>query len=166
MFVEADPLFVVPDADASRFFDTSYDTTLAQMIRHVVQVEGPILDAVLARRIARAHGWQRTGGRIQERVSEVAQRHHAETREDVGVFFWSGPRGTGAAVAWRRAGDEATRPVDEICMEELCALARRAVQMGHRDEALLIAMARELGLAKLRAASRARLERAVALLGA
>jgi very-short-patch-repair endonuclease len=166
VFVEADPLSAVPDADAARFFDSSYDTTLALMIRHVVQVEGPILDAVLARRIARAHGWQRTGGRIQERVCDIAQRQHSETREDVGVFFWFGPSGPGAVLQWRRAADDAGRPVDEICMEELCALARCFRQRGHRDEVLLVAMARELGLAKLRTASRVRLERAVALLDA
>ena len=96
----------------------------------------------------------------------MALQQHSETREDVGAFFWFGPSGQGAVLQWRRAADDAGRPVDEICMEELCALARCSRQRGHVDDALLVAMARELGLAKLRAASRARLERAVALLDA
>lgn len=71
--LEADPLAVAAGAaSADRFFEQGYDEVLRRMIEHVVQVEGPVLDAVLARRIARAHGWQRTGARIQERVGQLA----------------------------------------------------------------------------------------------
>lgn len=61
VFVESDPASVVDAVKADAFFDSGYDTVLLAMIAHVVEVEGPVLDTVLARRIARAHGWQRTG---------------------------------------------------------------------------------------------------------
>jgi hypothetical protein len=42
---------------------------------------------VLARRIARAHGFQRTGKRIQDRVEQLAAEF-ATTQEDVNNFYW------------------------------------------------------------------------------
>ena len=59
-------------AVAERFYEASYVPILIAMIEQVVGTEGPILDAVLARRISRAHQWQRTGSRIQERVEAIA----------------------------------------------------------------------------------------------
>src|SRR3546814_17632021 len=58
------------------------------MIAHVVDHEGPVLDALLARRIARAHGWLRTGGRIRERVFQIARARYRTTDEEVGTFYW------------------------------------------------------------------------------
>lgn len=64
---------VPPGAIApERFYELDYDEVLQAMVACVVQQEGPVLDAVLARRIARAHGFQRTGNRIQERVERIA----------------------------------------------------------------------------------------------
>ncbi|EGQ63516.1 hypothetical protein GGI1_19914, partial [Acidithiobacillus sp. GGI-221] len=49
-FAETDPLSVVDGVDVDAFFNTAYDPILASMIAHVVEIEGPVLDAVLARR--------------------------------------------------------------------------------------------------------------------
>ena len=80
-FAEADPLEAVSEAqiDAALFFDAGYEGVLVAMVRHVVEVEGPILDTVLARRIARAHGFARTSARIQERVEQRAAGEFAST---------------------------------------------------------------------------------------
>ena len=87
-FIESDPASVVEGISADEFFSQSYDKVLLPMISHVVEVEGPVLDAMLARRIARAHGWQRTGARILERVVELAAAAHRSTSEEGGTFFW------------------------------------------------------------------------------
>ena len=58
-----------PDPD--RFFETRYLPTLRGIIEAIVREKGPISIAVLAREIARAHGWQRTGKRILERVRKA-----------------------------------------------------------------------------------------------
>ena len=131
------------------------------MIAHVVEIEGPVLDAVLSRRIARAHGWQRTGVRIRERVEILATKSHRMTEEDVGTFYWPNGRGPEAPIAFRRAADATARAVDEICMQELVALARDVLDIGKVGEAAIVAMARELGLHSLRTASRGRFEQAV-----
>ena len=148
--------------NADAFFDRSYDAVLITMIAHVVDVEGPVLNTVLARRIARAHGWQRTGARIQERVERLASTAHQTTDEDVGTFYWATPRGPKLPIAFRRASDEASRSVDEICMPELVDLARQITAKCTDIEDAIVVMARELGLQRLRSASRGRFEVAVA----
>lgn len=160
-FVEADPLSVAAGAaSADAFFDRSYDPVLREMVEHVVEVEGPVLDAVLARRIARAHGWQRTGARILERVSQIALAVCDATDEDVGTFYWTKGR-TQADVSFRVARDETSRTLDEICLRELVALAKAVQVSAAPGESHLSCMARELGLSKIRAATRLRLEKAI-----
>ncbi len=160
-YVEANPLSVVDRVEADAFFDTSYDSTLARMIAHVIEVEGPVLDSVLARRIARAHGWQRTGSRIQERVEALATKSHRATQEDVGIFYWAMNRGPEVPCVFRRTNPDITRTADEICMLELVALARSVVATGKTGDAGVAAMAHELGLQRVRAAGRGRCEAAL-----
>lgn len=149
---------------AEQFYESVYDPVLKPMIEWVVQHEGPVLDAVLARRIARAHGFQRTGSRIQERVEHIARQCVGSTEEAAGTFYWPDGVTPGANVAFRWPFDEdSTRGVDEICEQELLSLAHWVVGSGKSGEEALIVMARELGLMKLRAASRGRLEAALEL---
>ncbi|QXP91948.1 DUF3320 domain-containing protein [Methylococcus capsulatus] len=161
VFVEADPAAAVDRVDPEAFYDASYESILARMIAHVIEVEGPVLDTVLARRIARTHGWQRTGSRIQERVDAVAAKVHRITQEDIGTFYWPADKSPEIPFAFRRAADESARTVDEICMPELVALAREVMAGGKVGDEVLLNMARELGLQRLRAASRGRLEKAM-----
>lgn len=147
------------DVSANAFHDPSYDSVLSAMVQWVIEHEGPIQDAVLARRIARAHGFQRTGARIQDRVEQIAHKLCRSTEETGTTFYW--PRGVplGAHVTFRWAADEeSVRSVEEICQEELLFLARQLLDKGARGETALVAMAREMGLQKLRATTRARLE--------
>ncbi|MNQ45113.1 ATP-dependent RecD-like DNA helicase [compost metagenome] len=157
---ECDPASSVQGVDPDAFFESSYSGVLSALIAYVINEEGPILDVILARRIARAHGWVRTGSKIRERVSLMAQSTHRKTSEDVGEFYWPSHLTDSSAVVCRRPGDEASiRPIDEVCGDELAALARELRAKGKAGEALLHAMARELGLQKLTASSRLRLEK-------
>lgn len=144
---------------SEQFYESVYDTVLKPMIEWVVQHEGPVLDAVLARRIARAHGFQRTGNRIQERVEQIAKQRFGNTEESAGTFYWPDGMTPGAEVSFRWLADEdSARGVEEICEQELLSLARWVLSTGKSSEEALIVMAREIGLMKLRAASRGRLE--------
>jgi len=148
---------------AEQFYESVYDPVLKPMIEWVVQHEGPVLDAVLARRIARAHGFQRTGSRIQERVEQIAKQRFGNTEESAGTFYWPDGMTPDAEVSFRWPADEdSARGVEEICEQELRSLARRVISSGKSGEEALIAMAREIGLMKLRAASRGRLEAVLA----
>ncbi|MEB0222977.1 DUF3320 domain-containing protein [Pseudomonas sp. 10S4] len=158
---ESDPASTVLGVDPDAFFEASYSGVLSAFIEHVISEEGPILDVILARRIARAHGWVRTGSKIRERVSVMAQNAHRMTIDSVGDFYWPNHLSDSSTVVCRRPGDESSiRPVDEICGEELAALVWELRAKGKEGETLLHAMARELGLQKLTASSRLRLEKA------
>ncbi len=160
-FVEADPSAAVDSLNSDAFFEARYDNNLRKMIEHVVSIEGPVLDSVLARRIARVHGWQRTGARIQERVSGVARSFLTSTDEDVGTFFWAQGRGPEIAIVFR-SGSEDGRTVDEICMAELRSLAEKVSAKGKTGDSAVLAMAHELGLQRVKAVTRARFEKALA----
>jgi very-short-patch-repair endonuclease len=148
------------EVNADAFFDASYDVQLRAMVEQIVGRDGPIRDTVLARKIARVHGWQRTGARIQERVSAIAFSCLKHTEEDVGVFFWANDRGLEAAIVF--SGDsEAGRNVDEICMAELVSLAKLVVAEGKGGDGAVVAMAKRLGMHHVRAASRGRFESAL-----
>ncbi|CAK0749092.1 AAA domain-containing protein [Azospirillaceae bacterium] len=160
-FREANPreaIEIAPNPEA--FFDRTYDARLLAMIDHVVTVEGPVHEDVLARRISRAHGWARTGGRIRDRILSLALRRFPTTEENIGLFLW--PAGVDTAIysAFRRASGDEARPIDEIAMPELIALAREVCASGLTGETAISAMAREAGLSKLRATGRSRLEHA------
>ena len=160
-FRASQPADAVPPGaiSADLFHETSYDTVLQPMVEWVVQHEGPVLDAVLARRIARAHGFQRTGSRIQERVEQIARRLFKTTEEADGTFYWPREVEPCREITFRwPTNDDSTRAVEEICEAELLSLARLVLQRGQSGQDTLIAMARELGLQRLRESSRARLE--------
>jgi very-short-patch-repair endonuclease len=147
---------------ADAFFLSSYDDQLRRMVQQIVGADGPVRDTVLARRIARAHGWQRTGTRIQERVSMVAHSCLKATEEDVGVFFWTNDRGSEAPIQFNCESD-ASRNIDEICMAELVSLAKLVITDGKAGYGAVVAMAKRLGMHQVRAASRGRLEKALEL---
>jgi very-short-patch-repair endonuclease len=158
-FTEVDLGLTEHVADAESFFEATYDSRLLAMIGHVVNAEGPVRDEVLARRIARAHGWSRTGARILDRVVRLATQHFHSVEEDVGLFLWPKDQ-SGKQVEFRRPAVGTARAVDEIALAELVALANEMKQRGHDQESAMTAMAKEIGLLKLRTASRERLERA------
>lgn len=160
-YVECDPTSVLEARNPEAFFDRAYDAQLQAMVAFVIAEEGPILDLAMARRISRAHGWQRTGSRIQERVEELARRLYKTTEEEVGTFYWPEGLPPGSAVTFRSPGPDAQRSMDEVCMEELIALAESVVSAAATDEENLVLMARELGISRLRASSRGRLEEAL-----
>lgn len=148
------------EVNTDAFFDASYDAQLRAMVEQIVELEGPLRDTVLARKIARAHGWQRTGARIQERVSAIALSCLKHTEEDVGVFFWPNDRGPEAAIIFSGESD-AGRNVDEISMAELVSLANLVLAEGKSGEGAVAAMAKRLGMHHVRAASRGRFESAL-----
>lgn len=151
-------------SDPDAFYEVSYNSTLLAMIRAVVEAEGPVRDDVVCRRIARAHGWTRTGGRITARVLKLVPKVCQGIKDGENQFFWPASIQPGTWPVFRRPAGEEARPIDEISMAELEALAREVLADAAEGEEALIGMARIAGLTRLKAASRARL--AVALTNA
>ena len=140
--------------DPSRFYDEEYERRLKAMIDHIVDIEGPIHEDILSRRIARHHDFQRAGRQIRNLVLRLAKNRRGRTNEDVGLFFWRKGTVKNRLVPARYANrDEEMRKPEHICAEEL----------QHIDETLdlngdVVELARALGIARLSRAARERLE--------
>jgi len=163
VYRETDPAQAVEGVSPDQFFDSAYTPILQNMISHVVNEEGPVLDSVLARRIARAHGWVRTGARIRDRVDQVARAHFStHDEEQLGTFFWPTHLPPEATPSFRRPGDDdSMRSLAEICLQELAALVSEMQAKGHEADVLIQAVAREAGVSKLAHAGRLRIEKAI-----
>jgi len=157
VFVEVNLAMTDHVAVPDLFFDGSYDKRLLGMITTVVEVEGPVRDEVLARRIARAHGWGRTGTRILNRVVELTVKHFEIKSESVGRFIWPERLTEKSAITFRSPAAGTVRPVDEVSLAELKVLANRFRDQGHDAEDAVIGMSRELGLLRAGATIRERL---------
>lgn len=147
--------------DASRFYEDDYKETLRTIVLAEVVKWGPIRVDRLAQRIARLHGFQRTGREIQERVSASIAKGCRQTKEDCGAFVWPPSVDPSTWNAFRHSVGHEARDPSEIPMEELVTLARNCLSI-HRDEdAALMAMRDACGLQKLREVSRERFLEAI-----
>jgi len=145
-------------ADPDRFFEFAYRDTLRGMVVAVIETEGPLRTDILCQRIARAHGWLRTGGRIRERI-DMHLREFDRTHESSGEFIWK--PGTVADVrSYRWAlSDEARRAIPDIPLAELAGVIRdNPGLLDEPDPAR--ALAQLLGVERLAAGSRVRLDEA------
>jgi very-short-patch-repair endonuclease len=152
-----DPAEATAAIDPAKFYDSDYNGILLDMIAYVIAAEGPIHETVLVQRLTRAHRFQRAGRRIRDRVRQLAAHHFDHHEEDVGTFFW--PRCISAA-DWHQFRPPHTsrdyRGVEIICVPELLALARDLRTQGLSD--IPTAMARQIGMSRLTASARKRLE--------
>jgi hypothetical protein len=90
------------------------------MAADVISREGPIMESVLVQRIARAHGFQRSGPRIQEIIQSVVEEKFRQSREGDRTIYW--PEGADSAGFWplRGPGQE-PRSVADIPLAELAS---------------------------------------------
>ncbi len=147
------------NADPEQFFAFTYRTVLRAMVEAVVTAEAPLRADVLAQRIARAHGWARTGGRIRERI-DLHLGDLDVTHETSGAFLWK--KGSVCEVlAYRQPADEsARRSIGDIPLAEIAhVVLENDGLLAMPDPAR--ELARILGLERLAAASRSRLDDAI-----
>ena len=158
------PMFRITDlsgfrADADQFYEFRYRQTLRDMVAAVMAAEAPIREDMLAKRIARAHGWLRTGSRIRDQIA-LHLRDLDATDEQTGRFLW--PKGSiNDSIAYRQpAGDDDRRPVAEISIAELVGCVEANPDLLDESDPAL-SFARLIGLDRLAQASRERLEEAL-----
>jgi very-short-patch-repair endonuclease len=146
-------------ADPDQFFEFGYRATLHGMVDAVMEAEAPLRADVLAQRIARAHGWLRTGARIRERI-DLHLRDLPRTEESSGPFLWR-PGTIEPIYPYRAPVDVAARrAIQDTPLAELASIAvSEPALLEEIDPAL--ALARLLGVERLAATSRARLDEAL-----
>ena len=147
-------------ADPEQFFEFGYRNILRTMVEAVVETESPLRADVLAQRIARAHGWLRTGGRIRERI-DLHLRGLDITAESSGEFVWKA--GTQREIlAYRQpANAEARRSIADIPLAELTSIVLENSDVLEEPDPAR-AVAQLLGVERLAVASRTRLDEALA----
>jgi very-short-patch-repair endonuclease len=140
------------------FHDASYDSMLENCIREVLEQEAPILDKVLVDRIARAHGFKRSGRLICERVLDLAERHYhfqPDPEPEHGHFVWLSADDPARWNIYRvPEREEDIRFIEELAPEEIIA----AAQSIQSDDAM-IDIARTFGIRRLSASANGRLRR-------
>ena len=146
--------------DPANLYDEAYAQTLRKLVSHIISVEGPIYDDVLAVRIARAHGKDRTGTIIRNLALEAVEDRFPRTREDDRVLFWPEGAAPDALVPFRKSVD-GLRSHSDIPFAELASIAAPDIRAGLSDELILQRMTDTFGLARLRQATRARFLAAV-----
>ncbi|PKP91093.1 MAG: DNA helicase, partial [Alphaproteobacteria bacterium HGW-Alphaproteobacteria-16] len=147
-----------PEPD--RFHDFAYRDTLRAMVVAVIDGEAPLRTDILCQRIARAHGWLRTGGKIRERI-DLHLGDFDRTEESSGEFIWRS--GAVAEVRPYRApaNDDSRRAIPDIPLAELAAVVQANPDLLKEPDPAR-ELARLLGVERLAAGSRARLDEAIA----
>jgi very-short-patch-repair endonuclease len=147
-------------ADPDRFFEFTYRPTLQAMVDAVMDAEAPVRDDVLAQRVARVHGWLRTGARIREQIT-LHLRTLARTEESTGTFLWK-PGTVATRVPFRRPrGAEHRRGLGEISIAELADFVISHPDVLDEEDPPLV-YARLMQVERLAAPSRERLLEAIA----
>lgn len=145
--------------DPAQFYELSYRGTLQAMVDSVIEQEGPLREDVLAQRIARAHGWLRTGNKIRERI-EWHLQDIERTTESGGNFIWK--KGTIVDLLDYRPpfNLNARRAIADIPIAELASVVLANKDLLNQSDPALD-LARLLGVERLAAVSRFRLDEAI-----
>jgi very-short-patch-repair endonuclease len=147
-------------ADPSQFFEDGYEATLRNMIEAVVEIESPLRTDILAQRLSRAHGWLRTGERIRERI-DLHLHGLDTTKESSGEFVWKKGSVSDIVPYRQPAQEDGRRSIADIPLAELASVVLD--NPGLLDEPDPARdLARHLGIERLAAVSRSRLDEAIA----
>jgi hypothetical protein len=158
-YAKAEPS-TVEAPDRERFYDVSYRTNLRKMIDHVVEIEGPIYLDVLIDRIARAHGFQRSGENVQRVIrSALGRGRFPATRDGGREIIWPQAASPGAKSPYRQAGG---REHGDVPLPELASLPDFLRTRGlEENEDLIRGMQEHFGLGRLATSTRQRFEEAI-----
>ena len=155
----------LPSGDPGQFYEFRSAATLTQHLALAVASEGPVLEMVLFRRVARAWGLERTGSRIVERLRNLIPRDVQRTAEGGNTFYWPKDVQPTTWADWRVCdhNEASRRHTDDVCPEELSGLALYVLKQAGASPRADIARAvcRLLGMARTPAESEASVGAAV-----
>jgi hypothetical protein len=126
-----------PDA----FYEFRTGQLLTEQMAQVIDGEGPVSEALLFRKVARAWGLERTGSRIVERLKALAPASASKSYEDSRTFYWPKSVPHTSFSHFRIADNTASskRHIDEVCLEEISAIVLQVLQQAgsapHQDVA-------------------------------
>ncbi len=143
-------------------YENEYGPVLRRLVAHIIAVEGPIYGDILAVRIARAHGKERTGNTIQKLVLESVDNCFPHTREENRDLFW--PEGSRTDIAFPyRSAVEGVRSHSDTPLAELASIASPFLRVQLSEEEIIQKMTEHFHLERLRQATRKRFEAALVI---
>ncbi|CAN5480190.1 DUF4011 domain-containing protein [soil metagenome] len=112
------------------FHGASAAEELIAHLVHVIDAEGPLTETALFRKVAHAWGIERMGARVSERLRTLTPERFVRTIEEEAIFYWPAQSDTASWEQFRiaDASEPSRRHVDEVCLEELAALAHHVLQ--------------------------------------
>jgi very-short-patch-repair endonuclease len=146
--------------DAHGFYEIGYQPVLRQMVEFVVEKEGPIFSDLVITRIARAHGFARSGGRIRETVSAAIDSDFARSHQGQQALLWPKKMEPANSIDFRPASLE-IRALNDIPDVELIGLAKAISRDCQDREATLLEMASTIGIGRITDGIRLRLNNAI-----
>lgn len=147
------------------FYDYRHALQQTAQLKQVIEGEGPISDATLFRKVARAWGLERTGSRIVERLKSLTPTATPQTTDGATTFYW--PQEVDPTkLEFCRVADESEaskRKIDEVCPEEISALVLQVLHQSgsspQQDVARIVC--RLVGMARTPADAEARVLKAI-----
>lgn len=135
--------------DPSRFYDAEYQSILKSMAAAMIDAEGPITFKRLSDRIARAHGFQRTGKQISSTVWRACSRLRLfSSTPDGHKVFWSEGSTPEARVTFRGLlVEREVREWREVPFPEKLGLVEKVLSRGKSDIAREVA--EEIGTTRI-----------------
>jgi very-short-patch-repair endonuclease len=128
LVLAASPPAYTPVRLSSRNSDVFYEfrsnSALTEHILQIIEGEGPVSEAVMFRKVARAWGLERTGSRIVERLKTLIPPSISATHEGSQTFYWPKSIPKGSLTYFRIAnGDDASkRHIEDVCLDEISAI--------------------------------------------
>lgn len=147
------------------FYEQGINWKLSGQLEVVINAEGPISEAVLFRKVARAWGLERTGSRILERLKGLVPRSIGRTIEGTSAFYWPQSIDPTGLCPVRIADDASMskRHVDDVSQEELASLVLHILGQagGAPRQDTTKAVCRLIGMARITTDSEARVSRVI-----
>ncbi len=150
------------ELDRERLYDAEYRPSLTRLVAKVVVTEGPVFEKLVARRIASAHRLPRATSKLAEVVASIAEENFPSTMEGDRKIIWSEHPESLTLPAFR-TDTLGLRDHADIPLVELAALAVDCLSRGYSSERSIAFMGEQFGLARVMAATRARLVEAIRL---
>jgi very-short-patch-repair endonuclease len=144
---------------AERFYDQAYLPVIEGLAGSLIDRLGPITFRHLSTKIARAHGFQKTGSQIKKRVWAAISKNRRSTRSpDDETVFWPENTEIREVVPFRGMQIQGeVRAWQDVPYPEKLGLAVSVLQEAHEDPVSRVAA--QIGLGRLRQATKAELEK-------
>lgn len=138
---------------SDEFFDSRYTNKILEQINNVIEMEAPISQTLLSRRILNAWGITRLGVRLNSHLlSQYKRLNLKQTRQNGSVFYWRQDQEPENYDKFRVPGDDSDkRNADDLPKEEIVAGIREILynQISLPEEDLVRETARLFGYARI-----------------